>query len=176
MYYCPTNLTFYRLFPNIGFKIITETSSLEDSPCLERDKLSNRRRQHDRFRRNGNNYRQLSFPGDRRLWPDDFESLIYNDHPAKHDGHPSGETDMPQVNQPREENQNYGRPIPEIEPEKIKPETGSSRQRQPEEKSGRSRQVGGHQKTVAIRSRPSLRPQKPGEAVSPALRTISPAS
>jgi hypothetical protein len=26
---------------------------------------------------------------------------MYNDHPARHDGRPSGETDMPQVNQPR---------------------------------------------------------------------------
>jgi len=29
-----TNRFFYRLFPNVGFKIITERSSLEDSPCL----------------------------------------------------------------------------------------------------------------------------------------------
>ena len=42
MFYCPTNFTFQRLFPNAGSKIITELSSLEDSPCLERDKLSNR--------------------------------------------------------------------------------------------------------------------------------------
>jgi hypothetical protein len=42
MFYCPTNFAFHRLFPNAGFKIITEPSSLEDSPCLERDKLSNR--------------------------------------------------------------------------------------------------------------------------------------
>jgi hypothetical protein len=98
----------------------------------------------------------------------EFASVIYNDHPAKHDEQPSGETDMPQVNQPVEGNKNYGRPIPEIEPEKIKPETGSSRQRQPEEKSGRSRQVGGPQKTVAVRPRLSLLPQKTGETVSPA--------
>jgi len=64
--------------------------------------------QHDRFRRNGNNYRQLSFPGVTAL-ADDFASIIYNDHPAGHDGCPSGETDMPQVNQPVEENKNYGR-------------------------------------------------------------------
>jgi hypothetical protein len=102
---------------------------------------------------------------------DEFASVIYNDHPAKHDEHPSGETDMPQVNQPVEGNKNYGRPIPEIEPEEIKPETGSSRQRQPEEKSGRSRQVGGPQKTVAVRPRLSLLPQKTGETVSPAHRT-----
>jgi hypothetical protein len=87
---------------------------------------------------------------------DDFASIIYNDHPAKHDEGPSGETDMPQVNQPVNGDTNYGRPIPKIEPEKIKPETGSSRQRQPEEKSGRSRQVGGPQKTVTVRSRRSL--------------------
>ena len=35
-------VTFDRLFPNIGSQIITERSSLEDLPCLERDKLSNR--------------------------------------------------------------------------------------------------------------------------------------
>jgi len=35
-------------FPNIGLKIITEPGSLEDSPCLERDKLSNRPAQHGR--------------------------------------------------------------------------------------------------------------------------------
>jgi len=166
MFNCPTNLTFYRLFPNIGFKIITETSSLEDSPCLERDKLSNRHLQHDRFRWNGNNYRQLlSRPS---ALAGDLASVIYIDHPAKHDERPSGETDMPQVNQPVEGDKHYGRQIPEIEPEKIKPETGSSRQRQPEEKSGRSRQVGRPQKTVAVRPRRSLLPQKTGETVSPA--------
>jgi hypothetical protein len=61
MFYCPTNRTFHRLFPNIGFKIITEPGSLEDLPCLERDKLSNRPAQYDGFRRDGNTYRQLSF-------------------------------------------------------------------------------------------------------------------
>jgi hypothetical protein len=61
MFYCPTNFAFHRLFPNAGSKIITELSSLEDSPCLERDKLSNRRFQYRIFRRNGNNNRQLSF-------------------------------------------------------------------------------------------------------------------
>ena len=38
--------TFYRLFPNAGSKIITEQGSLEDLPCLERDKLSNRQLQY----------------------------------------------------------------------------------------------------------------------------------
>jgi len=61
MFNCPTNLTFHRLFPNAGFKIITEPSSLEDSPCLERDKPSNRRDQYRRCRRNSNNNRQLFF-------------------------------------------------------------------------------------------------------------------
>jgi hypothetical protein len=42
MFNCPDHC-FFRLFPNIGFKIITEPSSLEDSPYLEMDKLSNRR-------------------------------------------------------------------------------------------------------------------------------------
>ena len=40
---------------------------------------------------------------------DEFASVIYNGHPAKHDEQPSGETDMPQVNQPVEGDQNYGR-------------------------------------------------------------------
>src|SRR3954468_19016820 len=37
-----TNLALFRLIPTIGFKIITEPSSPEDSPCLEKDKRSNR--------------------------------------------------------------------------------------------------------------------------------------
>ena len=37
------NFAFSRLFPIIGFKIITELSSPEDLPCRENDKLSNRR-------------------------------------------------------------------------------------------------------------------------------------
>jgi hypothetical protein len=37
-------LAFARLFPLIGFQIITEVTSLEDLPCLERNKLSNRHR------------------------------------------------------------------------------------------------------------------------------------
>jgi hypothetical protein len=37
MFYCPTNDTFHRLFPNVGLKTITEPGSLEDLPCLERD-------------------------------------------------------------------------------------------------------------------------------------------
>ena len=42
MFYCPTNGTFHRLFPNVGLKTITEPGSLEDLPCLEGDKPSNR--------------------------------------------------------------------------------------------------------------------------------------
>jgi hypothetical protein len=42
MFYCPTNCTFHRLFPNTGLKTIIELSSPEDSPCLEGDELSNR--------------------------------------------------------------------------------------------------------------------------------------
>jgi hypothetical protein len=39
MFYCPRlDFAFIRLFPVFGFQIITETSSLEDLPCLERDK------------------------------------------------------------------------------------------------------------------------------------------
>ncbi len=49
---------FHRLFPNIGFKIITEPGSLEDSPCLERDKLSNRPD------------KGLTFPGDGKVYLD----------------------------------------------------------------------------------------------------------
>jgi hypothetical protein len=36
---CPgLNFALTRLFPFIGFQIITEPGSLEDFPCLERDK------------------------------------------------------------------------------------------------------------------------------------------
>ena len=41
MFYCPTNTALTRLFPNFGFQIITERSSLEDLPCHGTDKLSN---------------------------------------------------------------------------------------------------------------------------------------
>src|SRR6266568_5143381 len=41
MFYCATNAAFTRLFPTIGFQIVTETSSLEDLPCRGIDKLSN---------------------------------------------------------------------------------------------------------------------------------------
>ena len=41
MFYCPTNTALTRLFPNFGFQIITEPSSLEDLPCHGTDKLSN---------------------------------------------------------------------------------------------------------------------------------------
>ena len=62
MFYCPRlNFAFARLFPLIGFQIITEPGSLEDSPCLERDKLSNRPVKYGWFQRDGNNYRQLCF-------------------------------------------------------------------------------------------------------------------
>jgi hypothetical protein len=57
-------VAFCRLFPNAGSKIITERGSLEDSPCLERDKLSNGQRKHNWFRRISNNCRQLEPPGD----------------------------------------------------------------------------------------------------------------
>lgn len=40
---------------------------------------------------------------------DDFESIIYNDRPSKHDMSPFGETNMPQVNQPHKKSKNYGR-------------------------------------------------------------------
>src|SRR2546426_226178 len=41
MPYCPTNAALTRLFPTIGFQIITEPSSPEDLPCRGIDKLSN---------------------------------------------------------------------------------------------------------------------------------------
>ena len=38
MFTCPRlTVPFSRLIPTIGFKIITEPSSLEDLPCLESD-------------------------------------------------------------------------------------------------------------------------------------------
>jgi len=37
IFYCPKNDTFHRLFPNVGFKTITEPGSFEDFPCLESD-------------------------------------------------------------------------------------------------------------------------------------------
>ena len=59
MFYCPRlDFAFTRLFPIIGFQIITETSSLEDLPCLERDKHSIRLNHSDRFPQLGNNYRR----------------------------------------------------------------------------------------------------------------------
>ncbi len=59
MFYCTRlDFAFTRLFPIIGFQIITETSSLEDLPCLERDKHSIRLNHCDRFPPLGNNYRR----------------------------------------------------------------------------------------------------------------------
>jgi hypothetical protein len=85
MFYCPRlNFAFARLFPLIGFQIITEPGSPEDLPCLERDKPSNRRTQHDGFRRNGNNNRRLCFgaqPGI-PLWILRFESGPVEELPA----------------------------------------------------------------------------------------------
>jgi len=40
--------------------------------------------------------------------PDDVPSIIYNDHPARQDEGPSGETDMPQVINPRKKNKIMG--------------------------------------------------------------------
>jgi hypothetical protein len=97
MFYCPTNFAFHRLFPNAGSKIITELGSLEDSPCLERDKLSNRRFHYRPFHRISNNNRQLSFgalPNQNH-----FASIIYNNRPGGQDVHPCGETAMPPARQ-----------------------------------------------------------------------------
>jgi hypothetical protein len=57
MFFVP-KLTFFliRLFPLIGFQIITELNSLEDLPCLEIDKRYLRRMHNRRFRRNSNKY------------------------------------------------------------------------------------------------------------------------
>src|SRR6266516_3615492 len=47
LFYCATNAAFTRLFPTIGFQIVTETSSPEDFPCRGIDKLSNSGRNMD---------------------------------------------------------------------------------------------------------------------------------
>ena len=63
MFNCPRlNFAFTRLFPFIGFQIITEPSSLEDLPCLERDNLSIRHLQPDSFLGNSNNNRDFFAP------------------------------------------------------------------------------------------------------------------
>src|ERR1700722_13354047 len=55
MFNCPRlTVSFTRLFPNFGFKIITELSSPEDLPCLESDKLSTRPLHHAPFPGNSN--------------------------------------------------------------------------------------------------------------------------
>ncbi|HXR05559.1 MAG TPA: hypothetical protein VN836_12715 [Verrucomicrobiae bacterium] len=113
MFYCPRlNFASTRLFPLIGFQIITEPGSPEDLPCLERDKLSNRHLQFDWFPAE---WQQLSatifwaiilripliiIPTRSSPLPDDFASIIYTDRPGRHDMVPFGETDKPQVNQP----------------------------------------------------------------------------
>ena len=58
---------------------------------------------------------------------------------------------MPQVSQPAEENQNYGRPIPEIQPEEVHTETIQGRQRRAEEKTGRGREVSRRQEPLVSR-------------------------
>ena len=60
MFYCPRlYCALTRLFPLTGFQIITEPSSPEDLPCLERDKRSIRQRNHRRFCLNSNENRKL---------------------------------------------------------------------------------------------------------------------
>jgi len=57
MFNCPgPDLALTRLFPFVGFQIITEPGSLEDLPCLERDKRSIRHNHADRFRGDSNCY------------------------------------------------------------------------------------------------------------------------
>jgi hypothetical protein len=41
-------------------------------------------------------------------WPDDFASIIYNDRPSRQAGRPFGETDMPQVVNPRKKSKIMG--------------------------------------------------------------------
>ena len=41
-------------------------------------------------------------------WPDDFASIIYKDHPGRQDERPFGETDMPQVTNPRKKTKVMG--------------------------------------------------------------------
>ena len=96
--------TFHRLFPKTGSKIITETSSPEDSPCLERNKLSNRQIHCRAFRRNSQNYRRLSF-GRKRRKPaaNNPASAIYNDLSGAQDSVSCGETKIPPASQPAEQ-------------------------------------------------------------------------
>jgi len=54
-------VAFQGLFPNVGSKIITEPSSPEDSPRLQKDKLSNRREQDAHFLRIGKEYIQYIY-------------------------------------------------------------------------------------------------------------------
>jgi hypothetical protein len=62
MFYCPRlNFALTRLFPLIGFQIITELSSPEDSPCRGSSVLSNRRANCRTFPGNGKDYLDKSF-------------------------------------------------------------------------------------------------------------------
>ena len=98
-----------------------------------------------------------------------FASIIYNHRPGTHDVSASGETAMPQVSQPAKGNQNYGRPIPEIQPEEVHTETIQGRQRRAEEKTGRGREVSRRQEPLAGLPLLSLLMQKSGEQI-PARR------
>jgi hypothetical protein len=55
---------------------------------------------------------------------------------------PAEKLTIPQANQTKEENQNYGRPITEIQPEEGNTETVPGRQCRTKEKAGRGRQAG----------------------------------
>jgi hypothetical protein len=55
---------------------------------------------------------------------------------------PAEKLTIPQASQTKEENQNYGRPITEIQPEEGNTETVQGRQRCKHEKAGRGRQTG----------------------------------
>ena len=54
---------------------------------------------------------------------------------------PFGENSMPQASRPQPKDKNYGRQIPEVQPEENIAETGQDQQREPEEKRRRRRPV-----------------------------------
>jgi len=68
---------------------------------------------------------------------------------------------MPPAGQPQRQ-KNYGRQIPEIQPEEILTETIQGQQRRPKEKIGRRRQVR-HQEKVTVRCLLFLLKIIPGE-------------
>jgi len=88
------------------------------------------------------NWREARKPQGGTDAPNDFASIIYNGRRGTHDVSSGGELTIPQANQTKEENQNYGRPITKIQPEEGNTETVPGRQRCTKEKAGRGRQAG----------------------------------